>query len=149
MSLAIGEDGVEVIVESVDIVLQCGELDYAAEARYFSLCRSPVVHQPNHPIRPQCRGGKPMYHCHGMHMSPKMKIPSFPLSMAGEGEMVRVALLPQGSKIQERLMSMGICINDEVTVVQKQHDGALMIEKNGARYALGGSMAHTIQVVKS
>ena len=149
MSLAIGEDGAEVIVESADIVLQCGGLDYAAEARYFSLCRSPAVHHPHHPVRPQCRGGKTMYLGYGMHMSPKTKIASFPLSMAGEGEMVRVALLPQGSKIQERLMSMGICINDEVTVVQKQHGGALMIEKNGARYALGGGMAHKIQVVKS
>ncbi len=50
LSLAIGEGGAEVIVESADIVLQCGGLDYAAEARYFSLCRSPAVHHPNHPI---------------------------------------------------------------------------------------------------
>ena len=89
-----------------------------------------------------------MQHRHGMPASPKNGTPTFPLSMAGEGEMVRVTLLPEGSKIQERLMSMGICINDEVTVVQKQHGGALMIEKNGARYALGGGMAHKIQVVK-
>lgn len=90
-----------------------------------------------------------MQHRHGMPPPPKIGIPAFPLSMAGEGEMVRVALLPNGSKVQERLISMGISVNDEIIVVQKQHGGALMIEKNGARYALGGGMAHKIQVVKS
>ena len=87
-----------------------------------------------------------MRHCHGM-VNGRKSSSSFPLALAGEGEVVRVSFLPQGSKIQERLMSMGICVNDEVTVVQKQLGGALLIEKNGVRYALGGGMAHKIQVV--
>ena len=89
-----------------------------------------------------------MHHRHCSGSTRQAAIPSFPLSMAGEGEQVRVTLLPQGSRVQERLISMGIHVNDEITVVKKQPGGALMIEKNGARYALGGGMGHKIQVVK-
>jgi Fe2+ transport system protein FeoA len=32
--------------------------------------------------------------------------------------------------------------------VQKQHGGALLIEKSGCRYALGGGMAHKINVTR-
>lgn len=89
-----------------------------------------------------------MPHRHCLGSTRQAAMPSFPLSMAGEGEQVRVTLLPQGSRVQERLLSMGICINDEITVIKKQPGGALMIEKNGARYALGGGMGHKIQVAK-
>lgn len=89
-----------------------------------------------------------MRHCQYLGIGRQAAIPSFPLSLAGEGEQVRVTLLPQGSRVQERLLSMGICVNDEITVVKKQPGGALMIEKNGARYALGGGMGHKIQVAK-
>ncbi len=89
-----------------------------------------------------------MRHRHGMPGAHCPQSLGFPLSLAGEGEVVRVSLLPEGNKIQERLMSMGLSLYDEITVVQKQHGGALMIEKNGARYALGGGMAHKILVVK-
>ncbi|WP_448871252.1 FeoA family protein [Desulfobulbus propionicus] len=85
---------------------------------------------------------------HGMSGVQYSQSQGFPLSLAGEGERVQVLLFPQGSKIQERLMSMGISLHDVVTVVQKQHGGALMIEKDGTRYALGGGMAHKILVVK-
>ncbi|MGE4560038.1 MAG: ferrous iron transport protein A [Desulfobulbus sp.] len=92
--------------------------------------------------------GDHMRHRHGMSGAHCQQFQGFPLSLAGEGEIVRVAMLPEGSKIQERLMSMGINLYDEITVVGKQRGGALMIEKNGTRYALGGGMAHKILVVK-
>ncbi len=70
----------------------------------------------------------------------------FPLALAGEGERVRILQFPRGSKIQERLLSMGIKLNDEIVVVQRQLGGALVIEKKGVKYALGGGMAHKIYV---
>lgn len=85
---------------------------------------------------------------HGGSAPQQQERPTFPLAMAGESEVVSVARLPRGGKVRERLLSMGIAVNDQITVVQKQHGGAIMVEKNGTRYVLGGGMAHKIQVVK-
>jgi len=89
-----------------------------------------------------------MHHRHGSPHGPQGAVAVFSLSLANPGETVRVHALPQGGKIQERLLSMGICQNDEITVLNKQPGGALMIQKNHTRYALGGGMAHKIKVVK-
>jgi ferrous iron transport protein A len=43
---------------------------------------------------------------------------------------------------------MGIHIGDEIKVIQKQNGGAMLIEKTGSRYALGGGMAHKINVTR-
>ena len=74
---------------------------------------------------------------------------SFPLVLAGEGERVKVVHLRGGSLMRERLLSMGINLDDEILVVHKQHNGAVLIEKGGYRYALGGGMAHKINVRKA
>jgi len=75
-------------------------------------------------------------------------IPSFPLAIASEGEKVRIVLFRSGTLMRERLLSMGIQLNDELMVVQKQNGGAVLIEKSGTRYALGGGMAHKINVIR-
>lgn len=72
----------------------------------------------------------------------------FPLSLASEGERVRIVHLKRGSKLQERLISMGIQLEDEIVVVQRQFGGAVLIEKTGNRYAMGGGLAHKIDVVR-
>lgn len=74
--------------------------------------------------------------------------PSFPLSLASEGEKVRIVQLKRGSKLQERLISMGIQLEDEIVVIQRQFGGAVLIEKTGSRYAMGGGLAHKIDVVR-
>lgn len=74
--------------------------------------------------------------------------PSFPLAMAGEGELVQIVLFRSGTMMQERLLSMGINLHDEILVIQKQNGGATLIEKSGTRYALGGGMAHKINVIR-
>lgn len=43
---------------------------------------------------------------------------------------------------------MGINIEDKLLVVHKQVNGAVLIEKSGCRYGLGGGMAHKINVIK-
>jgi ferrous iron transport protein A len=74
--------------------------------------------------------------------------PSYPLVFANEGELVKVVHLRGGSLMRERLLSMGINLNDEILVVRKQPNGAVLIEKAGCRYGLGGGMALKINVTK-
>jgi len=73
---------------------------------------------------------------------------SFPLALAGEGEKVRIVWVRGGRMLQERLLSMGVHAGDELVVMQRQPGGALLIEKSGNRYALGGGMAHKINVIR-
>ncbi|QQG65018.1 FeoA family protein [Desulfobulbus oligotrophicus] len=75
-------------------------------------------------------------------------IPSHPLVLAGEGEVVKVVSLRGGHKFRGRLLSMGINVEDTLVVVHKQPSGAVLIEKSGCRYGLGGGMAHKINVIK-
>ena len=71
---------------------------------------------------------------------------AFPLALANEEELVEIASFRSGGRMQERLLSMGLCLGDEIVVIQKQHGGAVLIEKAGNRYVLGGGMALKIQV---
>jgi Fe2+ transport system protein FeoA len=89
-----------------------------------------------------------MHRCCKQTQSEDLNLPAFPLALASEGERVRIVFLPCGNKARERLLSMGIALEDEVQVVQKQAGGAMLIEKNGTRYALGGGMALKINVMK-
>jgi len=81
--------------------------------------------------------------------SPKPSPPSsFPLALASEGEKVKIIQLRGNDQMRERLLSMGICLDDEIQVIHSQHGGAILIEKSGCRYALGGGMAHKIKVTR-
>lgn len=73
---------------------------------------------------------------------------SFPLAMAGEGERVQIATISGGSRLQERLLGMGIRVEDTIEVVQRREQGAVLITKENTRYALGGGMAYKIYVMK-
>lgn len=73
---------------------------------------------------------------------------SFPLAFASQGEKVKIVLLRGGGLLQERLLSMGICVDDEIVIVQKQDGGAVLIARGGNRIALGGGMAHKINVIR-
>ncbi len=75
-------------------------------------------------------------------------ISSFSLALAGEGEKVRIVSCRRCGVLRQRLLSMGIHIDDEIVVVQRQNGGAMLIEKTGSRYALGGGMAHKIHVTR-
>lgn len=75
-------------------------------------------------------------------------IPSFPLVLAGEGEVVKIVQVHGGHLLQERLLGMGIGLDDNLLVVHKQTNGAVCIEKGGCRYVLGGGMAHKIKVMR-
>jgi ferrous iron transport protein A len=88
-----------------------------------------------------------MHCCHESPRSRERTTPIFPLALAAEGERVRIARLCGGC-LRERLLSMGIDLDDEITVIRRQGGGAVLIEKAGNRYALGGGMAHKINVIR-
>lgn len=73
---------------------------------------------------------------------------AFPLALAGEGETVKIVTVNGGSLMQERLLSMGVRVTDQIVVVRRQNGGAMLIEKSGSRFALGGGMAHKINVIR-
>jgi len=73
---------------------------------------------------------------------------SFSLALVSEGEKVKIYSCRGGGLLRERLLSMGIHIDDEIKVVQKQNGGAMLIEKMGNRFALGGGMALKINVTR-
>ena len=76
-------------------------------------------------------------------------IASFPLSLTDEGEKVRIVMVRKGRRLQERLGSMGLHIEDVITVIKKQPGGGTIIEKAGSRFALGGGMSLKINVIRS
>jgi ferrous iron transport protein A len=80
--------------------------------------------------------------------SPYPSTAGYPLSLAEEGETVRIIMVRSGHHLMERLISMGLQIDDTVTVIRKQPGGATIIEKSGSRYALGGGMSHKINVIR-
>ncbi|KJR99032.1 MAG: hypothetical protein VR65_18260 [Desulfobulbaceae bacterium BRH_c16a] len=73
---------------------------------------------------------------------------SFPLAFAGEGEKVKIVFFRGGAVMRERLLSMGICPEDEIVIVQKHDGGAVLVAREGNRVALGGGMAHKINVIR-
>ncbi len=78
----------------------------------------------------------------------KSSQPSFPLSMAKEDEKVRIVSVRRGRNIHERLLGMGIQVDDVIEVIQCQQKGAVLISKENNRYMLGGGMALKIHVIK-
>ena len=74
--------------------------------------------------------------------------PSFPLAVSGEGERVRIVSVRRGRKLHEKLLAIGIQVDDVVEVVKRQNQGAVVISKENRRFALGGGMALKINVIK-
>ena len=67
-----------------------------------------------------------------------------PLSMALPGDRVKIVAFRAGSIMQERLLSMGINVDDVIQVEQQQRKGPMFISKDGQKYGLGAGMAHKI-----
>lgn len=70
---------------------------------------------------------------------------SFALSMADEGQRVRVVGLRAGRSLDRRLTDLGLNIGSELCVLQRQ-SGGLVVLRDQARIALGGGMATKIIV---
>lgn len=73
---------------------------------------------------------------------------SFPLSLASEGEQVQIVFVRGGRKKEERLLSMGLKVNDTILVQLSRSGGGKVLLAGEARFAIDGAMAHRISVVK-
>lgn len=73
---------------------------------------------------------------------------SFPLALASPGEQVRLVLIRGGAKMKERLLSMGLQVDDTFEIVQSGEKGAVLVAKDENRFMLGGGMAQKIYVTK-
>ena len=71
-----------------------------------------------------------------------------PLAMAGEGERIRIISLRGGRGFNDKLVSMGLKVGDEIKVIHRRPGGAVLIAKDGTRYALGVVMAQKILVAE-
>lgn len=71
-------------------------------------------------------------------------IGSFPLSLAQDGEKVKI--INANGKLRERLASMALGVGDEVEIISNQGHGPILIMKQEYKFALGGGMAHKIEV---
>lgn len=90
-----------------------------------------------------------MQRCGGTGRNMAGRCASFPLALAGEGEKVKIVFFREdGGAMRERLLGMGICQDDEIVIVQKHEGGAVLVARGGSRIALGGGMAHKINVTR-
>lgn len=68
-----------------------------------------------------------------------------PLIMMPEGKEGKVVSINAGQGLKRRLVEMGFCENCLVTV-HRSDRGALVVDVNGTKYALGKGMATKIMV---
>ncbi|WP_295403186.1 FeoA family protein [uncultured Thiocystis sp.] len=69
----------------------------------------------------------------------------YPLTMATEGERVRIQSLQGGKGLMLRLTELGLNQGAELRIVQRQ-GGGLVVARGETRIALGGGMATKILV---
>jgi ferrous iron transport protein A len=83
-----------------------------------------------------------------MHESQQSSGRPFPLSMADEGERVRIVLHRGGKGLDKRLTSLGLNRDSEVRIVHRR-GGSLVVGRDDSRFALGAGMAQKIMVVRA
>ncbi len=76
----------------------------------------------------------------------KERAPRMPLSMARQGEHLIIKEITGGSAARVRLMSMGLRLGDEITVVTNQGRGRIAVAVDYNRYVLGRGLAEKIRV---
>lgn len=81
-----------------------------------------------------------------MQTTKNTDVRSFPLSMAGEGELLRIVMHRGGNGLDKRLTSLGLRIDGQVEILQRL-GGSFVVAANDIRFALGAGMAQKIMVV--
>ena len=69
-----------------------------------------------------------------------------PLALASEGGKIRIISLEGGRGFHGKLVSMGLRVGDEIKVIKRRPGGAVLIAKDGTRYAMGEGMTQKILV---
>ena len=70
-----------------------------------------------------------------------------PLSMVRTGETVKLARINAGQGLNNRLASMGLVPNVEITVVKCGHPGPFVISVKDSKMMLGRGVVHKIMVL--
>lgn len=70
----------------------------------------------------------------------------FPLTLADEGDRVRIVAVQAGRGMTRRLTDMGLPMGSEIVVVQRLGKGSVVVAHEQTRMALGAGMAHRILV---
>jgi ferrous iron transport protein A len=70
-----------------------------------------------------------------------------PLSLVKAGEKVRLVRVNAGQGLSNRLASMGLVPDVEITVINNGHPGPFVISVKGSKMMLGRGMAHKIMVM--
>lgn len=71
---------------------------------------------------------------------------ALPLSMANEGDRVKVVGLLAGMGLSRKVTEMGLNVGAEIEVRQREK-GAVIVARAETRYAIGAGMAHKIMVI--
>ena len=71
-----------------------------------------------------------------------------PLTFAEVGERIRIISMRGGRGFNNKVVSMGLKVGDEIRVVYRRPGGAVLIAKEGTRYGLGVVMAQKIFVAE-
>ncbi len=84
-----------------------------------------------------------------MTESTSQRYGTFPLTLAAEGEKVQIVFVRGGSKREERLMSMGLKVNDIITVQLSRPGGGKVVLAGESRFAIDSAMAQRIFIAKA
>lgn len=68
------------------------------------------------------------------------------LSMAGQGEKVRVSRIARGKGLVRRLTEMGLLPGAEIEIISGRQPGPIIIRLQGLRFGLGFGLAKRIFV---
>jgi len=79
-------------------------------------------------------------------MSNNVNQPEIPLSAVPPGGRVRIINFAGGRLVRGRLVSLGLNVGQEVTIIQNNR-GLIMVGVNGGRVALGRGVSQKILVV--
>ncbi|MEA1867567.1 MAG: FeoA family protein [Thermodesulfobacteriota bacterium] len=71
-----------------------------------------------------------------------------PLAFAEVGERIRIISMRGGRGFNNKVVSMGLKVGDEIRVVYRRPGGAVLIARGQTRYALGVVMTQKILVAK-
>ncbi|MCM5553986.1 FeoA family protein [Pleomorphomonas sp. NRK KF1] len=76
----------------------------------------------------------------------RRSIPAIPLTMAREGQPLRIVDIDHGQRCRSRLADLGVFGGVAVTVVKGGGCGPLLLAINGSRIAIGAGLASKILV---
>ena len=71
---------------------------------------------------------------------------AFPLTLARNGEWLRIAAFKAGKGLGKRLGDLGLHKGSEIKVIQRQKNGSLIVSNANNRFALGCGAAQIIVV---